>query len=444
MYFQNWPINCFTEEVWRTKREKMTLELKYREGTIGIHVPEALDFDILEPKPVRPIASIEKALAHAFSNLENNNYHLLPDLDSEQTVAIAIPDETRPLPVAKILPVVINWLFERASNLLPDQVTILVGGGLNPPVDQETLERLVPPKIAQGCRVLSHDSVNAELISCGTTERGTPVLVNSAFAKADYKIVVGQIEPHQFVGFTCGSKGVIIGCGGEVTIEHNQSLMFHEDAKIGILDGNPVREDLNEAGEMVGIDLSVNFVVAPNQDIVQVLVGRPMDTLRDGARVCAELYAVEIDDFYDIIVASCGNYPKDICFYQAQKVLSLASQAVREGGNILLLAASLQGVGDDVFFDYVSQFTNPEEVRAEFLKQGFRMGPHKAYLFGRTLSRSEVAVFSDFGPGILRKCHLRAADPSEIINEWVAHFDGKPRIGIVPNANTTYFYKKEH
>lgn len=421
----------------------MALELKYGQGIISIDLPESADVDILEPNPVRPVSSIKEALTSAFANLDENNTDLLPELRQKETVAIAIPDETRPLPVIKILPLILDWLFAKIPDLIPERVTILVGGGLHPPVDKETLERLVPPKIVQGCRVLSHDAINSQMVEYGTTERGTPVLVNSAFATADYKIVVGQIDPHQFVGFTGGCKGVIIGCGGEATIEHNHSLMFHDDARVGVLDGNPVREDLNEAGEMVGIDLSINFVLAPNKDVVRVLVGSPLDTLREGARSCAALYGVGIDDSYDIVVASCGGYPKDICLYQAQKGLNLASQALKEGGNILLLAASPQGVGDDVYFDYVSQFTSPEEVLADFRKQGFRMGAHKAYLFGRTLSRFDVAVFSELDPGVLQKCHLRAADPSEIISEWVENFDGRPRIGIIPNANTTYFYKQE-
>ena len=420
----------------------MALELKYGQGTISIELPQSADVDILEPNPVRPVSSLKGALTSAFANLDKNNADLLPELRQKETVAIAIPDETRPLPVIKILPLILDWLFAKIPDLIPERVTILVGGGLHPPVDKETLERLVPPKIVQGCHVLSHDAINSQMVDYGTTERGTPVLVNSAFATADYKIVVGQIDPHQFVGFTGGCKGVIIGCGGESTIEHNHSLMFHDDARVGVLDGNPVREDLNEAGEMVGIDLSVNFVMAPNKDIVRVLIGRPLDTLREGALSCAALYGVGIDDSYDIIVASCGGHPKDICLYQAQKGLNLASQALKAGGNILLLAASPQGVGDDVYFDYVSQFTSPEEVLADFRKQGFRMGAHKAYLFGRTLSRFDVAVFSELDAGVLQKCHLRAADPSEIISEWVENFDGRPRIGIIPNANTTYFYKQ--
>jgi hypothetical protein len=106
-----------------------------------------------------------------------------------------------------------------------------------------------------------------------------------------------------------------------------------------------------------------------------------------------------------------------------------------------LLAASTQGVGDDVYFDYVSQFTSPEEVLADFKKQGFRMGAHKAYLFGRTLDQFDVAVSSELDPSVLQKCHLRSADPSRVIGEWVENFGGVPRIGIIPNANTTYFYR---
>ena len=149
----------------------------------------------------------------------------------------------------------------------------------------------------------------------------------------------------------------------------------------------------------------------------------------------------EKDEKFDIVIASCGGHPKDIYLYQAQRGLNLASQALKPGGHILLLAASSQGVGDDIYFDYVAQFTNPEEVLRDFKKSGFQMDAHKAYLFGRTLIDVDVAISSDLDPGVLRKCLLRAADPTVIINEWVEAFSSTPRIAVVPNANTTYFYQ---
>jgi hypothetical protein len=88
----------------------------------------------------------------------------------------------------------------------------------------------------------------------------------------------------------------------------------------------------------------------------------------------------------------------------------------------------------------VSQFTSPEDVIKDFKSKGFRMGAHKAYLFGRTLMDFNVAVFSDLDPGILNTCHLRATEPASIINEWVSSFEGTPRVAVIPDANTTYFY----
>ncbi len=419
----------------------MDLDLKYGTGKIKVHIPESAQVQILEPNHLNPVDSVERELADTLAHLHSSEPAAIDRLKKISTVAIAIPDETRPLPVKEILPVLLRWLFQTLPELNPTEVSIIVGGGLHPPLEDETLNRLVPPEIAGDCQLIGHDANQSPMVDFGHTSRGTPVQINAQMAAADFKIVVGQIDPHQFVGFTGGPKGIIIGCGSSATIEHNHSLMFHDLAQVGILHGNPVREDLNEAGEMVGIDLAVNFIMAPSKEVVQVLAGDPLKMLIAGAKTCAALYGVEIEDEFDIVIASCGGYPKDICLYQAQKGLNLASQAVRKGGHILLLAASTQGVGDDVYFDYVSQFTSPDEVLADFKEQGFRMGAHKAYLFGRTLNQFDVAVSSELEPGVLQKCHLRSADPSRVIGEWVNNFEVPPRIGVIPNANTTYFYR---
>ncbi|MEE4240849.1 MAG: nickel-dependent lactate racemase [Desulfopila sp.] len=417
----------------------MDVELKYGKGMISVHLPETADSRVLEPNEMSSLPSIPEALQEELAGLAGKDGTILPGPGCT-SVAIAIPDETRPLPVGDFLPVLLDWLFVQLPDIDPAMITVVIGGGLHPPLDDETCRRIVPPDLARGCRVLSHDANNSPMDDFGRTSWGTPVLVNREISQADYKIVVGQIDPHQFVGFTGGSKGVVIGCGGAATIEHNHGLMFQDNAVVGVLHGNPVREDINEAGEMIGVDLAVNCVMSPSKEVVEVLAGRPLDTLQNGAKTCADLYGVYIDRKFDILIASCGGYPKDICLYQAQKGLNMASRAVKKGGKILLLAAATKGVGDDVYFDYVSQFTSPEEVLADFKKQGFRMGAHKAYLFGSTLSQYDVAICSEMDPGILQKCHLRAADPSRVIADWVETFSGRPKIGIIPNANTTYFY----
>jgi nickel-dependent lactate racemase len=420
----------------------MDIELKYGDGKARIPIPEKADVSILQPLRLPVLASLEDSLkATLNSPLGCDALVKLLERRAPATVAIAIPDETRPTPSKALLVPLLELIRSHQKTRPAPAVTILMGGGLHPPADQAAIHRLLPPNIVAGCRLVAHDARTARMMDYGVTSRGTPVRINADFGLADFKIVVGQVDPHQFVGFTGGSKAAVIGCASAETIEKNHSLMSAADARVGRLRGNPVREDLNEAGEMVGIDFAVNLVLDADKKAVHLAAGKPMAVLESCAATCAEVYGVGIAEKFDIVVASCGGYPKDICLYQAQKGLNLASQALKPGGHILLLAASSQGVGDDIYFDYVSQFTSPEEVIRDFKSSGFRMGAHKAYLFGHTLVNYNVAVFSDLDPGILRKCHLRAADPTSVIEEWVSSFQGTPRVAVIPNANTTYFYK---
>jgi len=420
----------------------MKLELKYGEGFVEIQIPDTAEIHVLEPKTLAPVRSVTDSLKNALLEPEESNDQFYCGLEKSRTVAIAVPDEARPLPLKVVLPQLLVWLFEKAPGLQPEQVTIVVGG-VQPLQGSAVPEEVVSAEMACGCRVVNHNAATSPIVSYGYTNRGTPVHINALFASADYKIVVGQIDPHQFVGFTGGAKGVVIGCGGEATRANNHSLMFDEKASVGVLDGNPVHEDLAEAGEMVGIDLAVNFILSPEREVVAVLAGEPERTLKAGAKVCAEVYGVGIKDKFDVVIASCGGYPRDICLCQAQKGLNLASRAVKEGGNILLLAKSSQGIGDDIYFDYVSQGTTPEEILSAFKKQGRNMGAHTAYVFGRTLNQFDVAITSELDPAILQRCHLRAADPSGVIREWVNGFAGVPRVGVIRDANTTYFYDME-
>ena len=421
----------------------MNIELKYGDRQHVLHIPEKAETSILRPTRMSTLGSIGDALENALANpLGCENLDNLVGRTSPKTVAIAVPDETRPMPVRTILAILLNRIFTALPGLEPSALTVVIGAGLHPPAGREAQERIVPPEITSGCRVLQHDAFHARMVDFGVTKRGTPVRINADFAEADLKIVIGQIDPHQFVGFTGGAKGAVIGCAAVESIEHNHSLMFDEKAQVACLDGNPVREDMNEAGDMVGIDMAVNVVLDAENNVVRLLAGEPVTVLKEGAKTCTALYGVPLEHKYDIVIASCGGHPKDISLYQAQKGLNLASQALKQGGKILLLASCSQGVGDDTYFDYVSQFATPEEVLEDFKKLGFKMGAHKAFLFARTLTNFEVAMVSNLDPDIMKACHLQAVDPDVVIGEWVEGFGGRPRVAVVPNANTTYFYLK--
>lgn len=421
----------------------MGIKLQYGNGVITVAIPDSADVTVLEPRKLKPVDSVKRCIQEALARAFQKNPAIAPSPDRHARVAIAVPDDSRALPIAEILPILLHWLSELVPGITPEKVDIIIGCGLHAPTDVAMLEHLVPGNIPKSCTVTVHDAFKSPTVHLGVTTSGTPILINKTFASADYKIAVGQIDPHQIVGFTDSVSGLITGCSGAETVKHNHSLMFDDAARAGVLKNNPVREDLNEASSLVGIDLAIDFVLAPNKEIVKAVAGIPVETLLEGAVTSAALYGVELDKKFDIIIASCGGFPKDISIYQAQKGLQLASQALKDGGHILLLAALSRGVGDDIYFDYVSQFTTPEEVIADFRNQEFTMGAHKAYLLGRTLNKFDVAIHSEMDQGILQKCHLRAANPSSIIAEWLADEQGGKSIGVITSANTTYFFEKE-
>ncbi|QJT08759.1 nickel-dependent lactate racemase [Oceanidesulfovibrio marinus] len=415
----------------------MDITLKYGHSKKTLVFPDQAEVDVLEPTSLPLIEDLAEAMDGALDRPLQ-----LPRLEERAapaSVSIAVPDETRPFPTKTLLPLLLARLHRAYPSLRPEDVTIVVGGGLHPPHDREALERILPEEVLADYTVVPHDAKRAPMTDYGNTSRGTPVFVNKAFADGDMKIVMGLLDPHQFAGFTGGAKGMAVGCAGAKTIQGNHALMFHEKAQAGVREGNPVREDLNEMGRMAGVYLAVNVVLDKNKQVVGLWAGNPEAVLAAGAEVCASVYGVTIEHQYDIVIASCGGHPKDICLYQAQKGLNLSSRAAEPGGKILLLASCGQGIGDEDYFEYVCRFDEPVEVFEDFKQNGFRMGAHKAFLFSRTLNAFEVAVATELDQSVLGSCMMTKADPQERIDSWLKSFEGRVRVGVVPNANATYF-----
>ncbi len=414
----------------------MEVQLKYGRESKQLIFPDTARVSLLRPAGAPVIGDIVKAFEEAMSKPLD-----APRLDRmrpPRTVAIAISDESRPTPTKALLPPLLEKLYRAFADLRADDVTIIVAAGLHPPLNAQETARLLPPDAAPGCRVVSHDAVNDPMRDYGKTSRGTPVLINEAFARADLRIVIGNVDPHQFVGFTGGAKGAVIGCGARATIEVNHSLMFHDKAVVANIEGNPVRMDIDEAGRRIGVHLAINVVMDASNRVVKLAAGEPVAVYQAGAKVCAQIYGVPIKEKYDIAVASCGGHPKDICLYQAQKGLAHAAQAVKTGGKILLLAACPQGVGDDVYLDYVSRFPTPQAALDDFKCLGFKMGAHKAFLFARTLVRYDVAMVSELDSATLARCHFAKADAQETVTSWMTG-TSNPSVAVIPNANSTYF-----
>ncbi|MBU0492566.1 MAG: nickel-dependent lactate racemase [Chloroflexi bacterium] len=359
------------------------------------------------------------------------------DWRGARAAAIAINDKTRPVPHAYLLPPLLRRL--EGLGLAPDAIQLIIATGAHSPMPPEEYSRVMPADILARYPVLCHDSDDrAGLQYRGQTRRGTPIWVNGHFAAADLRIVVGDIEPHQFQGFSGGVKSAAIGLAGRDTINHNHALMTDPRAQLGRYADNPARQDVEDIGQAIGVHLALNAILNGQKDIVHVLAGEPRALMEAGVPLSRAVCQVTVAAPFDLVIASPGGHPKDINVYQAQKALAHASLVTRDAGAVIVAAACPEGAGSRGYESWTTGLRSHPEVTARFEREGFRVGPHKAYLIARDASRVRVFWVTDMAPDHMRALLL---DPAVSLEAAIEHalsdLPTGARVGIMPQASST-------
>jgi nickel-dependent lactate racemase len=361
----------------------------------------------------------------------------LADFAKARSVAIAISDKTRPVPHAALLPPLLEALDQ--LGIAPGAITLVVATGLHAPMQQVEFAGILPSDILARYRVVSHDAkATDELVSLGKTRLGTPVQVNRLFAQADLRLVVGNLEPHQFMGFSGGVKTAAIGLGGQDTINQNHARMLDPRSDLARYEDNPARQDVEEIGRLIAVHFALNAVINESKQIVRVLAGEPVAVMREGIPLVLEIYQVAATAPFDLMITSPGGHPKDINLYQAQKALGHAARVTREGGTIILVAACPEGTGSRSYEDWVTGMASHQAVLDRFQREGFRIGPHKAFQIARDAAPRRVLMVTEMPPEFVQKLLLTpCASLEAAVKTALQGLGAAARIGIMPWANAT-------
>jgi len=411
------------------------IELPYGKGKVKFNLPKGWECEVLRPEPVSPAMDPSKEV---FQSLENPlGGKRLEDFRGAASVAIAISDETRPIPYRFILPPLLEKLNK--MGISNPSVQIFIASGLHSPLPPSRFSHILPTEIINKYSVVAHDANLSDLRFLGRTSQGTPVFVNSFFHSAELRLIIGMIDPHQFVGYTGGVKSAAIGLAGAQTIEANHSMLFLSQALIGEITNNPVRQDIEEIGKLIGVHFVVNVVLDETNRIIRAFSGDPWMVVKAGSEFCRTVYEIKVSEEYDIVIASPGGYPKDINVYQAQKALAHAAPLVREGRDIILLAECPDGHGSELFYETMKKYKNPQEVVMAFQREKFRMGVHKAFLWTRSLTKARVYLYSNLNEEL---SHGLMTTPIKSIEDLFlslkTKYPRRPKIAIMPKANSTY------
>lgn len=319
-----------------------------------------------------------------------------------EKIVIITSDITRPMPTWKVMPALLDELY--AAGVKKENITLVFALGSHRRHTEEEQRHLAGDRAWN--EVTCVDGDTADCVHIGITSRGTPVDIVRIVAEADRRICLGNIEYHYFAGYSGGAKAIMPGVSTRAAIQANHSRMVEEDAHAGKLEGNPVREDIEEAAAMVGVDFIVNVVLDAQKEIIRAVAGDVTAAHRAGCAFLDTLYRKEIPHRADIVLVSQGGAPKDLNLYQTQKALDNAKHAVKPGGVVVLIGSCKEGLGEKTFEEWLTTAPTPHSL-VERIRKEFRLGGHKAAAIAMVLEKADIYLVSDMEDALVEQLFMK-------------------------------------
>ena len=284
----------------------------------------------------------------------------------KKTCTIIISDHTRPVPSRDILP---NMFAELRQGSPDIDITLLVATGFHRPTTTAELEAKLGQEIMKDAKIVIHDCRDAESnVQVGVLPSGAPCIIDRVAAEAELLISEGFIEPHFFAGFSGGRKSVLPGISDQVTVLGNHCSRFidSEFSRTGILDGNPMHEDMVAAAKFAKLAFIVNVVIDEDKKTVAAFAGNYVTAHRKGCDFLLGYCQVK-PAYADIVITSNGGAPLDQNIYQCVKGMTAGEASCNPGGVIILCAGCADGHGGEGFYRSLKDCESVEKLYDQFM-----------------------------------------------------------------------------
>ena len=402
----------------------MLYHLPYGKTEVSVDIPSNYRVRVLKPDNTAKVPDeteeVERALKYPV-----NSRRLSGIAKKGERAVIIVNDATRPTPTSRLLPPLISELKTGGV----EDITIIFGLGIHRK-QTEYEKKAILGELYGRVKSIEHDA--DDCIYLGTTGRGTPVEVFKPVVEADIVVCTGTIEFHYYAGYSGGAKSVLPAVSSKRSIDANHALMLDPKSSAGRLD-SPVREDIEEAAAMLGIDFILNVVLNERKEIIFATAGDYLDAHRKGVKFLDKASRIRVEPA-DIIIVSPGGFPKDINIFQAHKAVEHAKNGVKEGGSIILVAECREGFGNHVYEEWLN-FNRDEAI--ERFKAGFVMGGHKAALIAALTKRTDLYLISSLPDEIARKAYFIPATLEEALNAALQKNSSDARIIVMPCGSST-------
>lgn len=362
----------------------------------------------------------------------------------DEDICIIIPDITRLWQKPLVyLPFIIEEL-EKAG-VKDKNIYFLCALGTHRKQTTEEHKLIVGEELFKRFKVMDHDSrdeVNLHYV--GTTSFGTEVFINKFALQCKHIILAGGIVFHDLAGFGGGRKGILPGISGYHTVMQHHALSLNPNGsgsnsrvKTALMEGNPFNDDMMEAAEFVKPSFLFNVIVDSDGNFTAAVAGNYITSHKKGCEILKSIDSSSIKEKAEVIIASCGGYPKDIDLYQASKALSNAVEAVKDGGTIILAAECIEGLGHEdmnhIFYNFKNNSEREQEVRREYTIAKFF-----AFIICEMAVKYNLVLVASIEANALECCNIKIKSTlKEALNYTEDAIKNANLIYIMPTAGNT-------
>ncbi|MEQ8236308.1 MAG: nickel-dependent lactate racemase [Syntrophomonadaceae bacterium] len=388
----------------------MRLEIAYGSRYLPLEVADDNLIGIIRPPVSAAVADGEQLVLAALENpVGTVPLGEIIRRKAARNAVVVVNDLTRPTPNQQMLPPLLAQIEQ--AGIKAEDITLIIATGIHRPHTEEENRSIFGAEIADRYKIVNHDC-DRNLVSLGTLSNGLELEINRTAADADLLVTIGVVGLHYFAGYSGGRKSILPGIASRQAIEANHKMMSDRRACLGNYQDNPVSDLMLEAARRAQVDFILNVVTQSKYDIAYCAAGEVGSAWLEAVRFCERMNTVEIGSRADIVIASCGGYPKDINMYQAQKALDSALLAVKPGGSIILAAECREGLGEDTFQAWIEQSDCPQDIVDRFNHQ-FELGGHKAYAICRVLDHAQIMLLSDLPADLVGKMYMQPVQSLE-------------------------------
>lgn len=417
---------------------KKNYQFKYGDKSVTIPVEESQVIQVINGNDITPLSDIRTALLNSLDNPIDSE-PLSTIAQKAGKIALIVSDITRYwMRQDIIVPLLIDYLVSKCGKSY-DDIEIIIATGTHIGGEEEELRKLVTSAVFDKVRTVNHDCKAEDLVYLGTTSYGTDVKINKDAAEADLVICLGAATYHVMAGFGGGRKSILPGISGLDTIKHNHAYSLHPEKFItnpeignGILEGNPLNEDMLEAAAMVKNLFMVTLVTDTEFRLASIFSGHWKTSWLRACDEVRRIYTVPIKEKADVVITSCGGYPKDESLYQGTKAVDNVISSLKDGGTLILLLEGRNGGGSPDYFDWIKPLV--DGTFEKDLRENFTVGGYIFFLNCEQARRFNILMYSSIPAEIVKPMGIKAYDDLDKLMAD-ADLEGKS-IYIIPTGST--------